>query len=85
MCQTLYMKALCEMSHAIATTIIISTPNSYSLCARHWAKHFIFMHSYRNIFNSYKRGTIIILSIVVMEKLRLGEAKGLAQGHVANK
>ena len=43
------------------------------------------MHSYRNIFNSYKRGTIIILSIVVMEKLRLGEAKGLAQGHVANK
>lgn len=85
MCQTLHMKALCEMLHAVTTTIIISTPNNYPLHARHWAKHFIYTHSYKNILSSYKRGTMIILSIVVTEKLRLGEAKGLAQGHLANK
>ena len=57
------------------------TPNSYSLCARQRAKHFIYVTFFKYPPKPYNGG-IIIIPILMMQKLRLGEAEGLVQGHI---
>lgn len=59
------------------------TPNSYSLCARQRAKHFICVTFFKYPPKPYIGGIIIIIiPILMMQKLRLGEAEGLVQGHI---